>query len=116
MPGEAQHLKKADRNQQFAESLDLAKDPNAEWAIVALFYSAVHSVEAVLARDFNLHSANHEQRKKTMARISTMRPCFLEYAHLETLSRNCRYEAKIFKLRDYEKARPVFDKFKSTLT
>ena len=115
MPSEAQHLRKADGNQRFAESLNLAQDPNAEWAIVALFYSAVHRVEAVLARDFNLHSTNHEQRKKTMARIGTMRICFPEYSHLETLSRNCRYEAKLFKFNDYEKARPIFDKFKSTL-
>lgn len=116
MPDERQHLKKAERNETFAESLDLSIPPNAEWAITALFYAAVHLVEAYMAKVLSAHSADHKQRKQFMSCDRTMKNCFPEYRHLETLSRTCRYDAQPMNARDYtSNARPVFQKLKTKI-
>jgi hypothetical protein len=112
MPSEAEHRNKATRNEAFSGSLDLNDNTRAEWATVALFYAAVHLVEAHLDRSLGYHSPNHIDRKKAMAKIPGLRPCFGEYAHLEMLSENCRYGVRPFTKREYDgNARPCFDRF-----
>lgn len=115
MPTEKEHLHKAANNEKFAASLDLANQPNAEWAIVACFYSAVHHVEAHLAKVLGYNSPSHDARKKAMAKDSKTKRCFDEYTHLETLSRNCRYGTNVFTAREYANAKPLLEAIKNTL-
>lgn len=116
MPDEGQHLRKAEANEQFVALLDLDKEPSAEWAITALFYSAVHLVEARFAATFGLHCTTHEQRKKNMSRDRKTKSCFPDYAHLETLSRDCRYQTNIARRGKFDKdAKPRYDAIKKTL-
>jgi hypothetical protein len=115
MPDEQEHLRKALRNETFAESLDLSSQPNPEWAIVACFYSAVHLVEAHFAKFFNYNSPTHDARKKAMAKDARTKRCFSEYAHLETLSRNCRYGVRTFTEREYANTKPLLENIKNSL-
>jgi hypothetical protein len=115
MPNEQEHLKKVANNERFIASLDLTNNVNAEWAITALFYAAVHRVEASLAKVLGYHSNTHDDRKRSMATVSGMKGCFPDYRHLETLSRNCRYGIVTFTKRDYDKARPCFDRLTKQL-
>jgi len=49
MPAKDEHLAKARGNESFALSLPLNSNSGVDWALVALFYSAMHYVEAYLA-------------------------------------------------------------------
>lgn len=116
MPNEADHLRKARANEAFVTTLDLDAAPGAEWAIVGLFYAGVHLVEAHLASKLSCHSKTHSERSKAMSLDSKLKRCYPAYAHLETLSRDCRYTAQSFSRKDFEKAKPLFESLKSSLT
>ena len=47
VPSRVQHITKADGNPAFALLLKLDQQPNIDWALVALFYAAMHYVEAL---------------------------------------------------------------------
>jgi len=44
----AEHLEKAGHNLAFLNTIDVANDTCADWAIVVLFYRALHLVSAVI--------------------------------------------------------------------
>ena len=49
MPGENDHHEQALNNVLFFQSFDLPSTPFRDWAVTALFYSALHFVDAYLA-------------------------------------------------------------------
>jgi hypothetical protein len=91
MPSFQEHLKKADGNAAFARSLSLTKQANIDWALIALFYAALHYVEAYLAKQ-TIHLRSHETRDKTVARDAQLKKTYKQYAHLKYFGFNARYE------------------------
>lgn len=67
MPLKSEHLTKAQANEKFADSLDASVYPNADWALTALFYSAVHYVEAYFATK-SIHSVDLRARDSAIRR------------------------------------------------
>lgn len=100
MPTREQHITKADGNAAFALSLPLDNQPQIDWALVALFYAAMHYVEAYLAPAVHLKS--HEARDTYISREAHLRLIFKEYAHLKYFGFNARYEVYGFRARDVE--------------
>lgn len=98
MPTREQHVAKANGNAKFALSLSLDNQASIDWALAALFYGAMHYVEAYLAPIIHLKS--HETRDQYIARDSNLRKVFKEYGHLKYFGFNARYEVCGFKAAD----------------
>lgn len=98
MPTREQHVTKADGNAAFALSLPLDNQSQIDWALVALFYAAMHYVEAYLAP--TVHLKSHETRDTYISREAHLRRIFKEYAHLKYFGFNARYEVYGFKPKD----------------
>src|ERR1022692_3590095 len=113
MPREDEHLQKAIHNESFADSLDLSERCNLEWAITALFYSAIHYIEAYFAR-CGVHCLDHNQRAREIDRDPSIRLIFQDYRELQTLSTAARYSARVFAEREYRlHAKPSLQRIKS---
>jgi len=86
------HLRKARRNGDFARSyLDLA-DEFPDWVSTIAFYSALHFVDAYLAKEYGLHYQNHEERNIAVSNIHPLsQEISLEYLRLYELGLNSRY-------------------------
>lgn len=90
MPQKGEHIAKAAHDEQFAASLDLATTPYLDWVITALFYSALHYVEAYFAT-MKRHSADHRTRDSAIQRDSRIRSLYNDYSELKNYSINARY-------------------------
>lgn len=90
MPDLKTHINQAERNEKIASTL--FKTAYVEWGVVALFYSAVHYVEAFLAPQ-KVHSADHDERNKHVhAQLRSIEP---DYHLLRLTSRQARYDGLI---------------------
>lgn len=90
------HINKAERNEQFYQSHNLRVSLFAEWAVVVLFYTAMHYVDAVLAQEVGLSPQfrqphAHTDRNAGVAKSSTLRPVASMYMNLYHRSRDARY-------------------------
>ena len=99
MPAKEDHVLKANGNAGFALSLALTSQPNIDWALIALFYAAMHYIEAYLAVQ-GQHLRSHETRDKVVARDKNLRKIFNEYADLKYFGYVARYEPYQFKAND----------------
>jgi hypothetical protein len=96
------HIKKAERNEQFFQSNNLRTSTFDEWGVVVLFYSAVHYVDAVLARETRLppnqqHPPEHWDRNTGVAQSLTLGHIFNDYMRLYDRSLDARYKLISFK-------------------
>ena len=99
MPSESQHLNQADRNESCFQSLtSLNPSRFTEWEVVTLFYSALHYMEAYLARNnkINPHPKKHAQRKTEISRHAELDSIVENYFSLHDYSANARYELQTF--------------------
>jgi hypothetical protein len=92
MPSKDEHLAKAVNNKKFADSLDASDSTSVGWALTALFYSALHYVDAFNAK-FNHHCNNHQELKDGLTRNPQLEDIRDEYQDLSTFSWNARYQA-----------------------
>lgn len=96
------HIKKAERNEQFFQSHNLRASPFNEWGVVVLFYSAMHYVDAILAREIRLrpeyqHPQNHWERNTGVAQSLTLGAVYKDYKLLYDRSLDARYNCISFK-------------------
>lgn len=90
MPALAEHLYKARNNASFAEKLDSNCDTSTGWALVALFYSAMHYVEGHCAESGQHHEKHNEITDHIRASVE-LQPIRYEYRDLSTFGWNARY-------------------------
>ena len=90
MPSKADHQRKAQHDEQFVSSFDLATTPFLDWVITALFYSGLHYVEAYFATR-GLHSADHRTRDSAIQRDVNIKQLYDDYSELKNFSINARY-------------------------
>ena len=90
MPLKQDHILKAQANEAFALSLDDKRTSNIDWIITALFYSAIHYVEAYLA-NLNIHPTTHRARDSAIERDLRLKDIFEDYGELKNYSINARY-------------------------
>ena len=88
MPSRDDHLRQAKHNLEFGESLDAVR--YSDWIATALFYAALHYVDAFLATKGH-HPGRHDVRDGFVAREKELRPIHHHYRALKDSSRNARY-------------------------
>jgi hypothetical protein len=103
MPSFDEHLSKARKNQEFAASLRLDTPTCVGWALTALFYSALHYVEAYNAK-YHHHCDNHKQRNDEIVRNDVLVPIWADYSDLANFSWNARYRPKSYGVEDFNEA------------
>jgi hypothetical protein len=96
------HISKAKRNERFYRKHDLDKSTFNEWAVVTLFYSSLHYVDAVLSLDTDLPDelrdpANHLIRNKAVSQCKALLPIASKYLQLSEHSRKARYDQTCFR-------------------
>ena len=89
MPSKERHLEQARHNRTFFKAIDLDAFP--DWAMTALFYTAIHYVDAVLAVESNTHPDRHDSRDSEVAKSPVLNGIYDEYRKLKTDSFNARY-------------------------
>jgi hypothetical protein len=88
MPSREDHLRQAQHNREFSESLDPASYP--DWLATGLFYTALHYIDAFLATK-SIHPGKHDVRDRCVARVQELRPLHDHYRALKDSSRTARY-------------------------
>ncbi len=89
MSSQSQHENQAQRNERFFQSLDKTVSVNREWIVTAVFYAALHWMEAYYDNQHGLHFKSHDARNQ-MVRWSRL-PISREYLYLYDASRHARY-------------------------
>ena len=79
--------------------MTLENQPKIDWALVILFYSAMHYVEAYLAT-LGQHLRSHTTRDNFVGRDARLRKIFSEYQDLKYYGYNARYEMQKFTAAD----------------
>jgi len=87
----AEHLEKARHNLAFPNTVDTDGDAFADWAIVVLFYRALHLVSAVIHNQGRDHGSSHAERQRQVDAIFVA-PSAQSYRRLRSRSRVVRYE------------------------
>ena len=91
MPDFESHLRQAERNERVASHLATFPD----WQTVALFYAALHYVDAYLAQRFGAqgHPTSHQARLRFLARDPALTGVYQQYRELLDRSQDARYNA-----------------------
>ena len=90
MPAKDDHLNQAHHNFQFYQSVNSSQYP--DWAITALFYTALHYIDAYLATlPLAVHPSNHGMRDNCMSRLPALRAIYNEYSFLKSHCHTARY-------------------------
>ena len=97
MPSRVRHLNKAEHNEEFFSSFDLDTTPYHDWAMMALFYSALHYAEAFFAQ-WDIHCSNHGCREREIN--NRMSEVYTEYNDLKNDSIEARYLMRRFTAAD----------------
>ena len=92
MPTPQAHLAQATRNEEFANAISGLEARLTEWAVMALFCSALHYVDALLATQ-GYEARNHHERRNLIAQHTNVSS---EYDNLRQHSLDARYELKKF--------------------
>ena len=95
MPNLAEHLEQVERNESLYRDLCrlyTTVPQYSEWEVVALFYAALHYVDAWLASNGHTHPRNHAQRTAIVMNDSALIPISEQYGKLYRLSVLARYE------------------------
>ena len=92
MPSSSEHLDKARNNKRFADCIKSSSPTFIGWAITALFYSALHYVEAYNAR-YDAHFREHSELSRDIADSPVLQSIYDDYRDLSNFSWNARYNA-----------------------
>jgi hypothetical protein len=101
VPTRDEHINRAEDNEQFIISLDLAKSINVDWAITILFYAALHYVDAYFAVQ-SIHPPDHTVRDNKVS--VSLNAIYRDYRYLKDRSREARYNVPNFQISHYTKA------------
>lgn len=115
MPSVQEHIKKARYNEGIAKNLIIHDGKYLDWAVITLFYSAHHYVDAYLAHFFATHHTTHFERRQFIANTTGL-SWKREYYYLYNQGSNARYSVYTI---DYNKLStdviPKFEYIKNTV-
>lgn len=104
MAKEREHHKKAAYNEKFFSEI---REKYPDWAVTGLFYSALHLIEAFLAKK-DIHPEDHKTRLSLVGKIRELKPIYSCYRALYDSSVNARYRMYKF---SPDEANSVYDKY-----
>ena len=90
MPQPTEHIAQAEKNERLYERL-VGTEFN-DWAITALFYAALHYVDAYFVSQTGVRPPNHNLRNRLVDRTLNRARVSPAYRELYRLSRKVRYE------------------------
>jgi len=105
MPSFDDHCEHSRHNLEFLDSFFL--DKFNDWAITVMFYAGVHMVEAILDKDYSIHSQNHYERFTHLTKLTSFTKN--DYKVLEREAHNSRY--KKYRIYSWEVHRIFKDHF-----
>jgi hypothetical protein len=104
MPHSAsEHLAKARKNKAYASSIQQTDGTCTEWALIALFYSALHFVQSFLVSR-SIEASNHETRNRKVQYDIELRDIYDDYRELYVFSCNARYHMNVYGSKHYAEA------------
>jgi hypothetical protein len=116
MARRADHEQQASRNRDFYEELGAEKTARPEWAMTALFYTAVHDVQVVIIRKgwkFQTKNGSWRFPRDHHERLAIIkRECpqiAADYRALQQWSEAARYECRPFGRADLQLAKRTLD-------
>jgi hypothetical protein len=115
VPQRHEHLKKADETESLALALKSNIPVCVDWAIIMLFYAALHYIDAFLAGK-NLHPLDHSKRDEEIENNGTIADVYRDYRRLKDMSRAARYEIANFGADSLEIAKSRLVKIKTFLS
>lgn len=91
MPNRDDHLAQAVHNRAFYDSIN--RELYTDWAIIVIFYAALHYIDAFLATVPYppIHPGRHDVRDNSVRDLAQLRPIYSEYRTLKDQSRTARY-------------------------
>jgi hypothetical protein len=95
MPTLIEHAAKATHNETFFRGFDLDTTPYLDWVVVAVFYAALHLVEAFAATQGE-HPNSHLERDRFLWASSALQPILVHYFHLKSDAEDARYGMRTF--------------------
>ncbi len=95
MSSELDHIQQAEHNWRFVQSLGPLGSPYSDWIAVGTFYSVLHYVDALIARNHGPDPADHAYRKALLRHLVDG-PIFADYSNLHDDSVEARYSCKKF--------------------
>lgn len=85
-----QHVIQWKHNRNFAQQID----PRfRDWQVTAIFYSALHAVDAALCK-LNIRVSNHEERNSAVLHNASLAGLRDKYKNLYRICRVTRYDAE----------------------
>jgi hypothetical protein len=114
MPSAEYHLRRADDHRKVAEAL--LADEVLDWYAVALFYSALHEIDAVLANEPMLSNrqkhpgkhagppSGHVVGRNDLVRVVAGERVAIAYRSLYELSRRARYDGRGYSKENFRDA------------
>lgn len=119
-----EYLQQAARNLAFAQYVRANKIDHLDWAATALFYAAVHYVNAYfvkygfpIPRRHTSRDPKQPGRTNIVQQDPTLSMIYPFYRHLDDESRDARYELKIISQIDYDAVLlPKLEKIKNFVT
>ena len=100
MQTESEHLAQAISNEKFLNDVDDARFP--DWAVTVAFYTSLHLVNRVTARD-EVNISSHSDRNKYL--MTNYRPLWKLYEPVYILSIKARYICGHTTVNDADKAK-----------
>ena len=92
MPNPSDHKDKADKNQEFSQTIAEEHSEYNDWIITAKFYSALHYVDKVLVEE-GYKTENHGERFEKIEQARNIPPRVRSlYSTLYDLSEQARYK------------------------
>ena len=89
MPDTRVHLDQARHNEAFFSEMSL--DLYGDWAVTVLFYSALHYIDAYLAKMGHIDPGSHDVRDGLVSRFPETRAVARQYFRLKNFSSSARY-------------------------
>lgn len=101
LPSKQVHLQKATENESLASKLDMTVPSAPNWAIIMVFYAAVHYVGAyffTVGQSYQLHI----HRDSAIRNDTQIRTIWRFYERLKDSSENARYGSAFFTPNQYQ--------------
>jgi hypothetical protein len=96
MPDYQTHYEKYNHNKDFVSfGISNSKNLFSDWKVTATFYACIHLIEAILYKQYQEDSNNHDDRFTKMSGRKEFLNCLKNYGCLKTLAWTSRYSGII---------------------
>lgn len=102
MPDVTDHILQARHNEEFYQATD--KNVYSDWAMTAVYYAALHYIDAFLARVNIIDPGGHDVRDQEVRGRAELRAISRLYFRLKSRSRNARYYCTRFHLGELQRS------------